>query len=81
MAAFDFDLSLTCSLSEFEEHPLEKLTFVRYGLLLVELFERVDHRLDVLTVQLNGVQEVEDLIERAVGQDEHVLCQSLNQAQ
>ena len=32
-------------------------------------------------MQLNGVQKVEDLVERAVGQDEHVLSQSLNQTQ
>ena len=79
--AFRFNLSLTCSLSEFEEHPLEKLTLVRDSLLLVELFERVDHRLDVLAVQLDGVQKVEDLVEGAVGQDEHVLRQSLDQTQ
>ena len=43
--------------------------------------ERVNHGLDVLAVNLHRVQEVQDLIEWWVGQDKHVLGQSLYQAE
>ena len=72
-------LSASSSLSELEEHALEEFAFVRDGLLLVKLLQRVDHRLDVLAVKLNRVEEVQDLIERAIGEDKHVLCKRLDQ--
>ena len=46
------------SLSELEEHSLEELAFVSDGLFLIEFFERVNDCLDVLSVKLDGVEEV-----------------------
>ena len=44
------------------------------------LFKRIDHSLNILAMDLNGIEEVEDLIEGGVGEDKHVLGESLNKA-
>jgi len=68
------------SLSELEEHSLEQLSFIRYCLFIIRLLQGIDDRLDALAVNLDGVQEVEDLVKGAVRENEHVLRQSFDQA-
>lgn len=69
------------SLSELEEHSLEQLTLVGDRLLLVELLKWIDDSLDVLTVELDRIEEIQDLVEGTVWQHEHVLGERLDQTQ
>ena len=56
---FSYDsFSRIPSLSELEEHSLQQFTLVGDSLLLVKLLQRIYHCLDVLTVKLDGVEEV-----------------------
>ena len=56
-----------------EEHSLEKFALVGDGLPLAKLFKRLSGSLDGLAVEFDRVQAVDDLVEGAVGEDEHML--------
>ena len=56
-----------------EEHSLEKFALVGDGLPLAKLFKRLSGSLDGLSVEFDRVQAVDDLVEGAVGEDEHML--------
>ena len=65
------DSSLT--VGSLEEHSLEKFALVGDGLPLAKLFKRLSGSLDGLSVEFDRVQAVDDLVEGAVGEDEHML--------
>jgi len=67
------------SVSKFQYKFFDQLGFVACSLLLVSFAKRIDHGLDLLSVYLDSIQEVEKLIVAAVWKHKHVLRERLEQ--